>query len=36
MMDTLSTLATFDDLRRCEFTLTDGIADLGELVLFII
>lgn len=25
----LSTLATFDDLRRREFVLTDGTAEIG-------
>lgn len=28
-MDTLSTLAVFDDLRRCEAVITDGTAENG-------
>lgn len=33
-MDNLTTIATFDDLRRCEAVLTDGTSDIGK-VLFV-
>lgn len=29
-METLTTLATFDDLRRCEGVLTDGLSEIGK------